>query len=109
MSDPHAKTPATKAVESFIGTAVGALINQAAEQNPAPPLADDGEDISPRSICKQIDKHLLAGDHIPAARLALILASWLARGEGLSFGEATKLAGLSWTQTSALPAPPKSA
>lgn len=108
MVDSHAKTPATQAVEGLITNLASGFIQHAAAANPAPPLAEDGEDITPRSIVKQIDKHLAAGDHIPAARLALILASWLARGEGLSFGEATKLAGLSWTQTSGLPAPPKS-
>jgi hypothetical protein len=107
LSPPAPKTAATQAVEGFLSGAVGGLIRQAADANPPPPLAEDGEAITPTSITKQIEKHLATGDHIPAARLALILASWLARGEGLSFGEATKLAGLSWTQTAGLPAPPK--
>jgi len=107
MVESAPKTPATQAVEGFIGHALGGLIAQAAAQNPAPPLAADGEIVSPSSITKQIGKQLEKGDHTSAARLALILASWLARGEGLSFGEATKLAGLSWSQTASLPAPPK--
>jgi hypothetical protein len=52
-------------------------------------------------------KHIEADDHMSAARLALILASWIARAQGLSWGEASKLAALSWAQTSGLPHPPK--
>jgi len=106
LSSPP-KTAATQAVEGFISGAVGGLIRHAAEANPSPPLAADGQAISPSSIVGQIEKHLAKGDHIAAARLALILASWLARGEDLNFGEATKLAGLAWTQTAALPRPRK--
>ena len=107
MSEPHVKTAGTRAVESFLTNAVGGLIQHAAAENPAPPLCEEGEAITPTSIVAQISKHLDHGDHIPAARLALILASWLARGEGLSFGEASKLAGLSWGQTAGLPQPQK--
>lgn len=107
MSDPTSKTPATRAVEGLISSLAGGFINQAAAENPAPPLAEEDEAISPSSIVAQITKHLGNGDHIPAARLALILASWLARGENLNFGEASKLAGLSWSQTAGLPRPPK--
>lgn len=107
MSDPATKTPATRAVESLLGSLAGGFINQAAAEHPAPPLAEEDEAISPTSIVGQITKHLGNGDHIPAARLALILASWLARGESLTFAEASKLAGLSWTQTAGLPRPPK--
>lgn len=107
MSEPNAKTPATRAVESLLGSLAGGFINQAAAENPAPPLAEEDQAISPTSIVEQINKHLEHGDHLPAARLGLILASWLARGEGLSFAEASKLAGLSWSQTAGLPRPPK--
>lgn len=107
LSPSPPKTAATQAVEGFLTGAVGGLIRQAAEANPPPPLAEDGQPISPMSILGQIEKHLTMGDHILAAQLALILASWLARGQGMSFGEASKLAGLSWTQTVSLPPPPK--
>lgn len=106
LSSPP-KTAATQAVEGFISGAVGGLIRHAAEANPPPPLAEEGEAISPSSILGQMQKHLARRDHIAAARLALTLASWLARGEGLTFGEATKLAGFAWTQTAGLPAPPR--
>ncbi len=107
MTQPSAKTPATAAVEGILGSAFHSIMNQAAAANPAPPMSEPGEDITPVSIVKQIAKHLDRGDHIPAARLSLILASWLARGENLSFADASKLAGLSWSQTAGLPPPPK--
>lgn len=107
MSSDAVKTPATRAVESLLGNLAGGLISAAAADNPSPPLAEEDQTVSPSSIVFQIGKHLAEGDHLPAARLALILASWLARGEGLNFTEASKLAALSWTQTSGLPRPPR--
>lgn len=107
MSGSAAKTPATRAVETLLGGLARGFVDQAAAENPAPPLAEDNETISPSSIVDQMKKHLAKGDHISAARLSLILASWLARGENLSFREASKLAGLSWSETAALPPPQK--
>lgn len=107
MSGSPPKTVGTVAVEGFLANALGGFISHAAAQNPPPPLAEANETISPTSILNQLRKHIETDDHISAARLALILASWLARGEDLTFGEASKLAGLSWTQTSGLPRPPK--
>jgi hypothetical protein len=101
------KTPATRAVESLLISVAGGFMNQAAAADPPPPLAEEGESISPTSILRQMTKYIDADDHMSAARLALIFASWVARAQGLTWAEASKLAALSWAQTSGLPNPPK--
>ena len=96
------KPPLQSAIEGFLTQGLGGLVQQQAAQNPPPPLAEQGEPITPSSIIAAMEKSLARGLRQDAAKQALILACWLARAEGLALGDAAKMATIAWAQTAGL-------
>jgi hypothetical protein len=96
------KPPLQSAIEGFITQGLGGIVQQQAAQNPPPPLAEQGEPITPGSILAAVQKSLDRGLRQDAAKQCLILACWLARAEGLNLGDAAKMASISWAQTAGL-------
>lgn len=96
------KTPLQSALEGFITQGLGGMVSQAAAQNPPPPLAERGDPITPASILDQVQISIDRGLRQDAARQCLILACWLARSEGMAFGDAAKMASIAWAQTAGL-------
>lgn len=102
MNGNNPKPPLQSAIEGFITQGLGGFVNQAAAQSPPPPLADQGDPITPTSILAAAQKSLDRGLRQDAAKQCLILACWLARAEGLNLGDAAKMASIAWAQTAGL-------
>lgn len=88
-------------VESLLGSMLQSVVDTAQQANPLPPLSEEGEPISQRTILAQIQKNL-ESDPKGAMRLALVLASWIARQQGISEKDALMSAAVAWTQTTNL-------
>lgn len=103
MSDPiRPKTMATNAVEGFLAGGLMGALGKAAAESPPPPLSEPGELVTPDSIVGQIRKRLANGEFDIVSKLSLILACWMARIEGTTFGDAAKAAAVAWQQTAGL-------
>lgn len=102
MNQPPAKPPLQSAVEGFLSAGLGGIMQNQMAQHPPPPLAEQGEPITPSSILAAVQKSLDRGLRQDAAKQCLILACWLARAEGLTLADAAKLASISWAQTAGL-------
>ena len=100
MNQP--KTVLQSAVEGFITQGLGGMVSQAAAQNPPPPLAERGDPITPTSILEQVRISLDRNLQEDAAKQCLILACWIARCQGLTLGDAAKMASIAWAQTAGL-------
>jgi hypothetical protein len=102
MSDQGQKPVLQSAIEGFISQGLGGMLANQMAQNPPPPLAEQGDPITPSSILAATKKSLDRGLPADAMKQCLILACWLARSQGMTMADAAKQASIAWAQTSGL-------
>lgn len=95
------KTAGTRMVESLIGSMLSSAIETAQGENPMPPLSEEGENITVKSMVRQIEK-VYADEPKTAMRIALILGAYLARQQGVREKDALVAAACAWAQTADL-------
>lgn len=95
------KTAGTRMVEGILGSMLNSVVESATAANPMPPLSEEGEPITARSMLKQIEK-LVDTEPKTAMRIALILGAYLARQQGVTEKDALISAACAWANTSGL-------